>query len=166
MPLNRLNSLVSNWVKNKTRRRRHSGRHSGGMEKWWKTVLDTVFGLMKLAYCPSEHFEQGVGIKIMSNVYSHTLSEYRKTHERVLLIFKRKNAVLESKEIRDVKSRRQRKRTSRWDLRRKGWLWYCVICEKTKMGRSRKRSILRELITKIKSTRKGESTTSNDDGTR
>ena len=39
--------------------------------------------------------------------------------------------------------------------KRKVWLWYCVICEKTEdRAFERKRSILRELITKIKSTRK------------
>ena len=137
-------------------------------------MLDTVFGAIEAGVLSEwEHFEQGGGNKNhVKRTYSHTLSEYRKTHERVLLIFKRKNAVLESKEIRDVLEKESRRQEEggrlEWDLREeKGWLWYCVICEKTEdRAFERKRSILRELITKIKSTRKGESTTSNDDGMR
>ena len=60
MPLNRLNSLVSNRVKNKTGRRRHTKWEE--MEKWWKTVHDTVFGALEAGVLSERaHFEQGVG---------------------------------------------------------------------------------------------------------
>ena len=128
---------------------------------------DTVLAALEAGILSElEHFEQGGGNKNHYKYrYSATLSKYKETHERVLLIFKRKNPVLESKEIRDVLEKESRRQEEggrlEWDLREeKGWPWYCVICEKTQdKAFGRTRSILRELIMKIKSTRNGESTT-------
>ncbi len=99
--------------------------------------------------------------------YSATLSKYKETHERVLLIFPREKSVLESEEIRGVlvqekESQEGQKEGGRleWDLPEEEDLpWYCVICEGTgRKAFEREKSILRKLM-KIKSTRNGESTT-------
>ena len=169
MPLNRLNSLISNRVKNKTRRRRHTKWEE--MEKWWKTVRDTVFGALEAGVLSERaHFEQGGGNRHHGVYeYSATLSKYKETHERVLLIFPREKPVLESEEIRGVlvqeKESQEEGGRLEWDLPEEENLpWYCVICEGTgQKAFERERSILTKLM-KIKSTRKGESTS--NDGTR
>ena len=140
------------------------------MEKFWKTVHDTVSRALKAGVLVERaDFERGSGNRNHGRYeYSATLSKYKETHERVLLIFPREKSVLESEEIRGVlvqekESQEGQKEGGRleWDLREeKGWPWYCVICEKTQdKAFGRTRSILRELIMKIKSTRNGESTT-------
>ena len=131
-------------------------------------MRDTVCGAIEAGVLSEfEHFKQWEWERNKGHdlyKYSAKLKKYRETHERVLLIFKRK--VLESKEIRDVLEKESRSRQEEgghleWDLREEeGWPWYCVICEKTQdKAFGRTRSILRELIMKIKSTRNGESTT-------
>ena len=129
-------------------------------------MRDTVCGAIEAGVLSEfEHFKQWEWERNKDHdgyMYSAKLRKYRETHERVLLIFKRK--VLESKEIRDVLEKESRRQEEggrlKWDLREeKGWPWYCVICEKTQdKAFGRTRSILRKLM-EIKSTRKGESTT-------
>ena len=130
-------------------------------------MRDTVLGAIEAGVLSElEHFKQWEWERNKGHdlyKYSAKLKKYRETHERVLLIFKRK--VLESKEIRDVLEKESRSRQEEgghleWDLPEEEDLpWYCVICEGTKQKAfERERSILRKLM-KIKSTRKGESTT-------
>ena len=85
------------------------------------------------------------------------------------MIFPREKPVLESEEIRGVlvqeKESQEEGGRLEWDLPEEENLpWYCVICEGTgQKAFERERSILTKLM-KIKSTRKGESTS--NDGTR
>ena len=139
------------------------------MEKFWKTVHDTVSRALKAGVlCERADFERGGGNRNHGRYeYSATLSKYKETHERVLLIFPREKSVLESEEIRGVlvqekESQEGQKEGGRleWDLPEEEDLpWYCVICEGIKQKAfEREKSILRKLM-KIKSTRNGESTT-------
>ena len=136
------------------------------MEKFWKTVLDTVSRALKAGVlCERADFERGGGNRNHGDYeYSRTLSEYKETHERVLLIFPREKSVLESEEIHGVlvqeKESQEEGGRLEWDLPEEEDLpWYCVICEGIKQKAfEREKSILRKLM-KIKSTRKGESTT-------
>ena len=62
--LNRLNSLVSNRVKNKTRRRRHSGRK---WKNFGKLCMTLCLVHLKLAYWSRGlTSNEGVGIEIMA----------------------------------------------------------------------------------------------------
>ena len=139
------------------------------MEKFWKTVHDTVSRALKAGVlCERADFERGGGNRNHGRYeYSATLSKYKETHERVLLIFPREKSVLESEEIRGVlvqekESQEGQKEGGRleWDLPEEEDLpWYCVICEGTgRKAFERERSILGKLM-EIKSTRNGESTT-------
>ena len=139
------------------------------MEKFWKTVHDTVSRALKAGVLVERaDFERGSGNRNHGRYeYSATLSKYKETHERVLLIFPREKSVLESEEIRGVlvqekESQEGQKEGGRleWDLPEEEDLpWYCVICEGIKQKAfERERSILGKLM-EIKSTRNGESTT-------
>ena len=130
---------------------------------------DTVSRALKAGVlCERADFERGGGNRNHGRYeYSATLSKYKETHERVLLIFPREKSVLESEEIRGVlvqekESQEGQKEGGRleWDLPEEEDLpWYCVICEGIKQKAfEREKSILRKLM-KIKSTRNGESTT-------
>ena len=132
-------------------------------------MRDTVLGAIEAGVLSERaHFEQGGGNRHHGRYeYSATLSKYKETHERVLLIFPREKSVLESEEIRGVlvqekESQEGQKEGGRleWDLPEEEDLpWYCVICEGTKQKAfERERSILGKLM-EIKSTRNGESTT-------
>ena len=110
-------------------------------------------------------FERGGGNRNHGRYeYSATLSKYKETHERVLLIFPREKSVLESEEIHGVlvqeKESQEEGGRLEWDLPEEENLpWYCVICEGTgRKAFERERSILGKLM-EIKSTRNGESTT-------
>ena len=132
-------------------------------------MRDTVLGAIEAGVLSERaDFERGSGNRNHGRYeYSATLSKYKETHERVLLIFPREKSVLESEEIRGVlvqekESQEGQKEGGRleWDLPEEEDLpWYCVICEGIKQKAfEREKSILRKLM-KIKSTRKGESTT-------
>ena len=132
-------------------------------------MRDTVLGAIEAGVLVERaDFERGSGNRNHGRYeYSATLSKYKETHERVLLIFPREKSVLESEEIRGVlvqekESQEGQKEGGRleWDLPEEEDLpWYCVICEGTgRKAFERERSILRKLM-KIKSTRNGESTT-------
>ena len=132
-------------------------------------MRDTVLGAIEAGVLVERaDFERGSGNRNHGRYeYSATLSKYKETHERVLLIFPREKSVLESEEIRGVlvqekESQEGQKEGGRleWDLPEEEDLpWYCVICEGTKQKAfEREKSILRKLM-KIKSTRNGESTT-------
>ena len=136
------------------------------MEKFWKTVHDTVSRALKAGVlCERADFERGGGNRNHGRYeYSATLSKYKETHERVLLIFPREKSVLESEEIHGVlvqeKESQEEGGRLEWDLPEEEDLpWYCVICEGTgRKAFERERSILGKLM-EIKSTRNGESTT-------
>ena len=132
-------------------------------------MRDTVLGAIEAGVLVERaDFERGSGNRNHGRYeYSATLSKYKETHERVLLIFPREKSVLESEEIRGVlvqekESQEGQKEGGRleWDLPEEEDLpWYCVICEGTgRKAFEREKSILRKLM-KIKSTRNGESTT-------
>lgn len=132
-------------------------------------MRDTVLGAIEAGVLVERaDFERGSGNRNHGRYeYSATLSKYKETHERVLLIFPREKSVLESEEIRGVlvqekESQEGQKEGGRleWDLPEEEDLpWYCVICEGTKQKAfERERSILGKLM-EIKSTRNGESTT-------
>ena len=132
-------------------------------------MRDTVLGAIEAGVLVERaDFERGSGNRNHGRYeYSATLSKYKETHERVLLIFPREKSVLESEEIRGVlvqekESQEGQKEGGRleWDLPEEEDLpWYCVICEGTgRKAFERERSILGKLM-EIKSTRNGESTT-------
>ena len=132
-------------------------------------MQDTVFGALETGVLSERaHFPRGGGNRYHDVYeYSATLSKYKETYERVLLIFPREEPVLKSEEICGVLEKESQEEGGRleWDLPEEENLpWYCVICEGTKQKAfERERSILTKLM-KIKSTRKGESTS--NDGTR
>ena len=127
---------------------------------------DTVSRALKAGVlCERADFERGGGNRNHGRYeYSATLSKYKETHERVLLIFPREKSVLESEEIHGVlvqeKESQEEGGRLEWDLPEEEDLpWYCVICEGTgRKAFERERSILGKLM-EIKSTRNGESTT-------
>ena len=127
---------------------------------------DTVSRALKAGVlCERADFERGGGNRNHGRYeYSATLSKYKETHERVLLIFPREKSVLESEEIHGVlvqeKESQEEGGRLEWDLPEEENLpWYCVICEGTgRKAFERERSILGKLM-EIKSTRNGESTT-------
>jgi hypothetical protein len=132
-------------------------------------VRDTVLGAIEAGVLVERaDFERGSGNRNHGRYeYSATLSKYKETHERVLLIFPREKSVLESEEIRGVLVQEKESQEGQkegghleWDLPEEEDLpWYCVICEGTgRKAFEREKSILRKLM-KIKSTRNGESTT-------
>ena len=132
-------------------------------------MRDTVLGAIEAGVLVERaDFERGSGNRNHGRYeYSATLSKYKETHERVLLIFPREKSVLESEEIHGVlvqekESQEGQKEGGRleWDLPEEEDLpWYCVICEGTgRKAFERERSILGKLM-EIKSTRNGESTT-------
>ena len=65
---------------------------------------DTVSRALKAGVlCERADFERGGGNRNHGRYeYSATLSKYKETHERVLLIFPREKSVLESEEIHGV----------------------------------------------------------------
>ena len=129
-------------------------------------MRDTVLGAIEAGVLVERaDFERGSGNRNHGRYeYSATLSKYKETHERVLLIFPREKSVLESEEIRGVlvqeKESQEEGGRLEWDLPEEEDLpWYCVICEGTgRKAFERERSILGKLM-EIKSTRNGESTT-------
>ena len=86
MALNRLNSLVSNRAKNKTRRRRHrhSGKRKRNIYNGGKLCVTLCLVQLKLAYCPRGlTSNKGVGIDIMAvmNILPRWANTKKRTKE-------------------------------------------------------------------------------------